>query len=244
MCKGCLRPSCFLIVCDITTLLVQPVYMIANTGGRPVQSETALLKGRTAALSEPQDLHAAHLMHVLEAHTTQLRLVDASSDNQLSAEPLGTDRSQLAPHNDALHAVTDMPHGLSTSQDLSSVSEQAASDGDTDKHKLLNAAQPILFPVMPVQAAATETSPIVQPTLDSSLQLDISQPVQQAAIVDPLTAPDQAQPTPNATCSSSSNVSTSGQVQGQSKLGTEIPTSFQSQQGPAASGASHTLRPS
>lgn len=226
------------------THVVQPVYMIAITGGRPVQSETALLKGRNAALSGPQDLHAAHLMHVLEAHTTQLRLADSGPDTQLSAEPLGKDRSQMAPQSNALYAATDNLHGLAsvTHQASSSMSGEEASDGHTSTHQLPDAAQPILFPVMPVQAAATETSATVQPTLDSSLQLDISQPTEEAAAFDPLRAPDQAQAAPNAAFSSTTDVSESGQAQGQSNFGMRFPNRAQSQPRPAASGAGHTLR--
>lgn len=52
-------------------------------GGRPSQSETAVTVGRGGGiLTAPQDLHAAHLVHVLQAHKVSQQL----SDSQIREE--------------------------------------------------------------------------------------------------------------------------------------------------------------
>ncbi|KAL0029933.1 hypothetical protein WJX77_008191 [Trebouxia sp. C0004] len=49
-------------------------------GGRPSQSETAVTNGKgMATITEPQDLHAAHLMHVLQAHKASQQLTDSAA---------------------------------------------------------------------------------------------------------------------------------------------------------------------
>ena len=48
-------------------------------GGRPSQSETAVTNGKgVATITEPQDLHAAHLVHVLQAHRAAQQLTDSA----------------------------------------------------------------------------------------------------------------------------------------------------------------------
>ena len=49
-------------------------------GGRPSQSETAVTNGKgVATITEPQDLHAAHLVHVLQAHKAAQQLTDSAA---------------------------------------------------------------------------------------------------------------------------------------------------------------------
>ncbi|KAA6423584.1 MAG: oral-facial-digital syndrome 1 [Trebouxia sp. A1-2] len=49
-------------------------------GGRPSQSETAVTNGKgVATMTEPQDLHAAHLVHVLQAHKAAQQLTDSAA---------------------------------------------------------------------------------------------------------------------------------------------------------------------
>ena len=49
-------------------------------GGRPSQSETAVTVGRGSGIvTVPQDLHAAHLVHVLQAHKVSQQLADPQS---------------------------------------------------------------------------------------------------------------------------------------------------------------------
>ena len=49
-------------------------------GGRPSQSETAVTNGKgVATITEPQDLHAAHLVHVLQAHKASQQLTDSAA---------------------------------------------------------------------------------------------------------------------------------------------------------------------
>ena len=48
--------------------------------GRPSQSETAITSGRgLMTVTEPQDLHAAHLVHVLQAHKATQQLTDSAA---------------------------------------------------------------------------------------------------------------------------------------------------------------------
>ena len=48
-------------------------------GGRPSQSETAVTSGKgVVTVTEPQDLHAAHLVHVLQAHKASQQLSDSA----------------------------------------------------------------------------------------------------------------------------------------------------------------------
>ncbi|KAL0053187.1 hypothetical protein WJX82_002174 [Trebouxia sp. C0006] len=49
-------------------------------GGRPSQSETAVTNGKgVPTITEPQDLHAAHLVHVLQAHKAAQQLTDSAA---------------------------------------------------------------------------------------------------------------------------------------------------------------------
>ena len=49
-------------------------------GGRPSQSETAVTNSKgVATITEPQDLHAAHLVHVLQAHKALQQLTDSAA---------------------------------------------------------------------------------------------------------------------------------------------------------------------
>ena len=211
-------------------------------GGRPVQSETALLKGRAVAMTEPQDLHAAHLMHVLEAHTTQLRhtssilgaelnLGNFGPDSELhsvgygaaqsSAEPLNREGSELSTHSEAQQGNANKPvhlHGsLSGVTAPHSAAPRPIQASDASTVQRSQAAQPILFPVMPMAAASAQAGSTVQPVLDSSLQLDISKPNHEAVGAGPAGAQHQVHSVQdNAVDSTSSLVGSSqGQTQQQ-----------------------------
>ena len=186
-------------------------------GGRPVQSETALLKGRAAAMTEPQDLHAAHLMHVLEAHTTQLRhtnsilgtelklgsfrpdtelqSVGSGLASQLSAEPLNREGSKLSTHSESQQGDDNEPFHLQGSLSGANTTQaafpQPIQASDVSTVQMSQAAQPILFPVMPMAAASAQAGSTVQPVLDSSLRLDISKPSHEATGAGPAGAQHQ-----------------------------------------------------
>ena len=215
-------------------------------GGRPVQSETALLKGRAAAMTEPQDLHAAHLMHVLEAHTTQLRHTDSILDAQLkhvisgpdtelrsvgsgfatqpSAEPLKWEGSELVTHSESQQGDDNKPVHLQGS--LSGVTAphsafpQPIQASDVSTVQMSQAAQPILFPVMPMAAASAQAGSTVQPVLDSSLQLDISKPSHEAAGAGPAGAQQQVHSVQDSAVDSTSSLA--GSLQGHTQ---QLPTS-------------------
>ena len=52
-------------------------------GGRPSQSETAVTVGRGGGIvTAPQDLHAAHLVHVLQAHKVSQQLSDSQAQEE------------------------------------------------------------------------------------------------------------------------------------------------------------------
>lgn len=52
-------------------------------GGRPSQSETAVIVGRGGGIvTAPQDLHAAHLVHVLQAHKVSQQLSDSQAQEE------------------------------------------------------------------------------------------------------------------------------------------------------------------
>lgn len=178
-----------------------------------MQSETALLKGRSATVTEPQDLHAAHLMHVLEAHTTQLRHTDSGPGSQLkpaesglkpqnklthahsgaeishkaAEQQVGIGDSQLAGRSVTMQADSaelTAPQGSYSGESLrQQENEYQHQDSRLGTGHLQAAAQPILFPVMPLAAASTATR-TAQPAVDNSLQLDISKPKQEAAFPD------------------------------------------------------------
>lgn len=147
-------------------------------------------------------------MHVLEAHTTQLRRTGSGSgsgnqlkpdeagslaQNQLSNSDLDpqptlssvgvesevvTSQSAVTPQ--AEHAKLPVYQGLSTSPpDREQEPQQRQHDNTMGSDSVQAAAYPILFPVMPVAAAPT-ASRTVQPALDSSLQLDVSKPPAEA----------------------------------------------------------------
>ena len=162
-------------------MLVQGDEAESPLGGRPVQSETALLKGRTAALTEPQDLHAAHLMHVLEAHTTQLKRGDAGftsttqlmqADSALSgslpAALLNNVADTKVPFSGAMHL--EARQAASSSPDFTA-REVDKQDSQLSRDLLTEAAQPILYPVMPLQSAMQGGQNQVQPKGQDSLPL-------------------------------------------------------------------------
>ena len=72
--------------------------------GRPSQSETAITSGRgLMTVTEPQDLHAAHLVHVLQAHKATQQLTDSAA---LSSE-LQPRRVMAAESRAAVFEATD-----------------------------------------------------------------------------------------------------------------------------------------
>ena len=100
-------------------------------GGRPSQSETALTGSKgVATVTEPQDLHAAHLVHVLHAHRASQQVHDSAAESteqlvnrQLVDSLLASDSSAQAA--DSSHAG-DHPGG------------QQQKTGYAGKHNLLD----------------------------------------------------------------------------------------------------------
>lgn len=77
-------------------------------GGRPSQSETAVTVGKgSSTLTKPEDLHAAHLVHVLQAHKASQQLpAQAVQSAEMTAGQIGAALSasnslaRIPEHND------------------------------------------------------------------------------------------------------------------------------------------------